>query len=135
MTYRVLGAALSICGLLAAGAPAAAHHSVGAEFDFDKPVEFTGVLKMAEWVNPHSLIHLEVTEPDGTKTVWMFETIARSSQAGRSLARASQGGLVVGQTYTLNGYAARNGKPFAFLKSIKMPDGRVITMWFGNPNG
>lgn len=135
MSYRILRGALAICGLLLAGMPAAAHHSIGAEFDFDKPVELTGVLKRAEWVNPHSLIHLEVTEADGSKTIWVFETIARAAAAGRSLARASEGGLAVGQTYTLNGYAARNGKTFAFLKSIKMPDGRLITMWFGNPNG
>lgn len=135
MNCRAFGAVLAVSGMVVAGPPTAAHHSVGAEFDFNKPVELTGVLKMAEWVNPHSLIHLEVTETDGSKTVWVFETIARATAAGRSLARASQGGLVVGQTYTLNGYAARNGKTFAFLKSIKMPDGRVITMWFGNPNG
>jgi hypothetical protein len=129
-----MGLALVI-GLLLAGFPASAHHSIGAEFDFNKPVEFTGILKQAEWVNPHSLLHLEVTEPNGAKAVWVFETIARSNAAGRSLARASEGGLAVGQTYTFRGYAARNGNTFAFLKDIKMPDGRVITMWFGNPNG
>lgn len=135
MNCRMLGVALAAGGLLIAGVPAAAHHSIGAIFDFDKPVELKGVLKQAEWVNPHSLIHIEVTEASGTKTVWVFETIARTNQAGRSLARASQGGLAVGQTYTLNGFAARNGKPFGFLKSITMPDGRVITLWFGDPNG
>lgn len=134
MSDRILGGALAICGLLLAGMPAAAHHSIAAEFDFQKPVELKGVLKRAEWVNPHSLIHLEVTDADGTKTVWVFETIARATGGGRSLARASEGGLAVGQTYTLSGYAAKNGKAFAFLKDIKMPDGRLITMWFGNPN-
>lgn len=134
MRYRTTGAALLV-GLLLAALPTSAHHSIGAEFDFDKPVELTGVLKQAEWVNPHSLIHIEVTGADGTKTVWVFETIARATAAGRSLARASEGGLAPGQTYTVNGYQARNGRPFAFLKSIKMPDGRLITMWFGNPNG
>ena len=134
MRYRTTGAALLV-GLLLAGFPASAHHSIGAEFDFDKPVDLTGVLKQVEWVNPHSLIHLEVAGADGAKAVWVFETIARSTAAGRSLARASEGGLAAGQTYTLRGYAARNGKTFAFLKDIKMPDGRLITMWFGNPNG
>lgn len=134
MNYRRTGIAL-VVGSLLAGFPASAHHSVGAEFDFNKPVEFTGILKQAEWVNPHSLLHLEVTEPNGAKVVWVFETIARATAAGRSLARASEGGLAVGQTYTFRGFAARNGNAFAFLKDIKMPDGRLITMWFGNPNG
>lgn len=135
MTYRASWSALIAVALLVGGAPALAHHSVGSEFDFDKPVDLTGTLVRAEWVNPHSLIHLEVSGANGAKTVWTFETIARTSNAGRSLARPSEGGMVVGQTYTLRGYQARNGKPFAFLKDIKMPDGRLITMWFGNPNG
>lgn len=135
MSFRISGGALAICGLLLAGMPAAAHHSIAAEFDFQKPVELKGVLKRAQWVNPHALIDLEVTEADGSKTVWVFETIARRTVAGRSLARASEGGLAVGQTYTLRGFQAKNGEPFAFLMDIKMPDGRVITMWFGNPKG
>jgi hypothetical protein len=134
MRYTIWGVAL-VLGLLTGGAPSSAHHSIGAQFDFDKPVEFTGVLKQAEWVNPHSLLHLEVTDANGAKSVWIFETIARATAAGRSLARASEGGLAVGQTYTFRGYAARNGNTLAFLKDIKMPDGRLITMWFGNPNG
>ena len=27
-----------------------------------------------EWVNPHSWIHVEVTNPDGSKTIWKGET-------------------------------------------------------------
>jgi len=122
-------------GLLLAAMPAMAHHSVAAEYDFDKPVEFTGTLKQMEWINPHAMLHLEVTNQDGTKTVWIFQTTGAGALRQKGLARASQGGLAVGETYTIAGFAAKNGKSQGFIKTLKMPDGRLITMWFGDPNG
>jgi hypothetical protein len=122
-------------GLLLAGIPAAAHHSVAAEYDFDKPVEFTGTLKQMEWINPHAMLHLEVTSPDNSKTVWIFQTTGAGALRQKGLARSSQGGLTVGETYTISGFAAKNGKAQGFIKTLKMPDGRLITMWFGDPNG
>jgi hypothetical protein len=35
----------------------------------------------------------------------------------------------------VKGYAARNGNPMGFLKTLVMPDGRELTFWFGDPNG
>ena len=122
-------------GLLLAAIPAVAHHSVAAEYDFDKPVEFTGTLKQMEWINPHAMLHLEVTNHDGSKAVWIFQTTGAGALRQKGLARASQGGLAVGETYTISGFAAKNGKPQGFIKTLKMPDGRLITMWFGDPNG
>lgn len=43
-----------------------AHHSVTAEFDEDQPIEFTGTVKLVEWVNPHAYTEVEVENPDGT---------------------------------------------------------------------
>jgi hypothetical protein len=82
-------------------------------------------------VQPHSLVHLEVTNADGTKTEWIFETVLP-----RQLARAPKdGGMEIGQTYTVDGFAAKNGKPMGFLKTVTFPDGKSVTTWFGDPNG
>jgi hypothetical protein len=129
-----LSAALGT-GLLLAAIPAIAHHSVAAEYDFDKPVQLTGTLTQMEWINPHAMLHLEVTNSDGSKAVWIFQTTGAGALRQKGLARASAGGLTVGETYTINGFAAKNGKTQGFIKTLKMPDGRLITMWFGDPNG
>jgi hypothetical protein len=135
VTSKYLGATTLLAGMLLAAMPAIAHHSVAAEYDFDKPVQLTGTLKQMEWINPHAMLHLEVTNADGSKAVWIFQTTGAAALRQKGLARASSGGLAVGETYTINGFAAKNGKTQGFIKTLKMPDGRLITMWFGDPNG
>ncbi len=52
MSSKHWGLVMFCGGVLLAAIPAVAHHSVAAEYDFDKPVEFTGTLKQMEWINP-----------------------------------------------------------------------------------
>src|SRR5215470_16703537 len=60
--------------LLAAAIPMFAHHSFASEYDSSKVLTLKGKMTGFEWVNPHSWIHVEVTNPDGTKTEWKGET-------------------------------------------------------------
>jgi len=133
--FKVCGA-LVVFGWVMAAVPAGAHHSVNAQYDFDKPIEFKGAVVKMEFVNPHSMLHLEVENADGTKTVWKFQSGAIGALRRLGLLRSgAEGGLKTGQIVTASGYAARNGTPMGFLKVLKMPDGRMITTWFGDPNG
>src|ERR1700719_4117956 len=114
-----------LAGLSLAVLPALAHHSIASEYDFNKPIELKGTLLKMDWINPHSVMHVEVTGSDGSKTEWLFQSYGSNNPLRRP---PSQGGLEVGQTYTVSGFAAKNGKSQAFLKSVKMPDGRVVTL-------
>jgi hypothetical protein len=134
MSYRSFGV-LVVCGLLLAAVPALAHHAIAAQYDMDKPVEITGALKKMEFINPHSMLHLEVTNQDGTKTVWVFQTTNAGTLRTRGLARTGPGSLEPGATYTVKGFGARNGNPMGFLRTLVFPDKREITFWFGDPNG
>ena len=128
---------LAVCGLLALGAvPARAHHAVQAQYDFDKPIEFRGPIVKMEFVNPHSMLYIEVTNTDGSKTVWKFQSGAIGTLRNLGLLKkSSEGGLKSGDVVTATGFAARNGNPMGFMKSLTMPDGHVIVTWFGDPNG
>lgn len=89
-------------------APVIAHHSVAGEFDPTKPVTVTGTVTKLEWVNPHSRVRFDVTDPNGTVTNWSVELAARvvlerNGWNGRS--------LKVGDTITVTGDQARSGAP------------------------
>lgn len=133
MTHRFL-AAITVSGTLAS-VPALAHHAVSAQYDMKKPIEITGTLKQMEFINPHSMLHLDVANPDGTKTEWIFQTTNAGTLRSRGLARSGPGSLQQGAKYTVKGYAARNGNPMGFLRTLVFPDGREIVFWFGDPLG
>lgn len=59
--------------LVAAGMPAAAHHSF-AMFDFTKVLTISGTVKDFQWTNPHVVLWLNVDGKDPkTPDVWWLE--------------------------------------------------------------
>ena len=77
------------CVLLAATLPAWAHHSFASEFDVTKPVKLEGTVTKMEWINPHSWIHIDVKNPDGTVTSWMIEGGSPNSLLRRGFTKHS----------------------------------------------
>src|SRR5271167_1734763 len=100
---------LAVVGLLLAGMPASAHHSVQAQFDLNKPFTITGVVTKVEWINPHSYLYLDVKDDSGTVKRWAFEMAGPGALRRAGLSRADRGGLKVGDTITVNGVRAKDG--------------------------
>ena len=67
------GIAVLAFGAIVAVTPANAHHSVSAEFDTSKPIEFSGTVKKVEWTNPHIYTQVETKGPDGKTIVYRVE--------------------------------------------------------------
>jgi hypothetical protein len=72
---------LVLAGGLVAGV-AYAHHSFAATYFEDKQVKVEGELVQFLYRNPHSFVHVEVKENDGTVTRWAVEWGA-GGQLGR----------------------------------------------------
>ena len=127
--------ALAVFGLLVTGAtvPVLAHHAIQAEFDYQNLDTMTGTLQKVEWVNPHSFFYLDVTDESGTVTTWTVSTLGGNGLRRSGLSR--RGYFNVGDTYTFTLYKALDGSDFAWLRDITLPDGRVVTIWFGDPSG
>ena len=132
MRYRFIGA-LTAVGLLLATTPAVAHHGIQAQFDYDKPITLTGQLHKMEWVNPHSYMYLDVQDSTGKVRTWALEMLGPGALRKAGLSRENRGGFKVGDTFTISGFTSKDGSNTAFVKEIKMPDGRLVTIWFGDP--
>jgi hypothetical protein len=102
-----------------------AHHSFAAEFDANRPVTLKGTVVKMDWVNPHSWIHLDVKNPDGTVTRWMIEGGTPNTLVRRGFTKAS---LQPGTEITIEGYQAKNGANRANGADLILPDGKRLFM-------
>ncbi len=111
------------CGLMLAVAPIRAHHSFAAEFDATQPVTLRGTVVQMDWVNPHSWIHLDVKNDDGTVTRWMIEGGTPNTLFRRGFTKDS---LKAGAEIIVEGYRAKNGAKRANGRDLMFPDGRRL---------
>ena len=130
----MLGAAAIVVGLLLWTGSVSAHHALQAQFDTEKSLTLKGNLARMEWINPHAYFWFNVTDEKGQTKQWGAETVGPAAlrQAGFLRGPAS---LRIGEVYTFEGFAARDGGERIFTTAIHFPDGRKIQLWFGDAQG
>ena len=121
---RSLGVAAA-GAVLAGSGPALAHHAFGAEFDPNRPLVLRGPVVRVEWVNPHTWIHMEVTNEDGSKDVWMVEGGTPNTLLRRGLTRNT---LTPGTEIIVDGYQSKDRSKRANGRDVTFTDGRKIFM-------
>lgn len=107
-------------GVLAAAAPAVAHHAFSAEFDADRPLQLHGTVTRTEWINPHSWIHIDVENEDGAIESWAIECGAPNALIRRGLNKNS---IPAGTELVVDGFGAKDGSNTANARDITLPDG------------
>ncbi len=81
-----------------------------------------------EWINPHTWMHIEVENDDGTTTAWMIEGGTPNTLFRRGFSAES---VKPGTEVRIFGYRARNGANRANGRDLILPDGSRLFM--GSP--
>jgi len=100
-----------------------AHHSFSM---FERVVQKVVTGTVARWAfnNPHSWLYLNVTNPDGTETLWSFEGGAPPQLVGRGVTGNT---FKPGETLTLMYCPLVDGRAGGALGWIKKTDNTYVT--------
>ena len=106
-----------------AAVSASAHHSFAAEFDPDAPIQLRGTVTKVELINPHSWIHIDVVNEDGSVASWAIEGGTPNTLFRKGI---NQNTLPVGTELLVDGYRSRDGRNRASGRDITFSDGRKV---------
>jgi len=114
---------LALWMVAAVALPALAHHSFAAEFDDKKPIKLVGKVTKVEFMNPHSWIHIDVKNPDGSVTNWGVEGGSPNALYRQGFTRDA---LPVGSEIVVDGYRSKDGSNRAVGKDLTFTDGKRL---------
>jgi hypothetical protein len=107
-------------------ATAWAHHNMSAIYDFNDRITMTGTLSKIDWRNPH--IELIVDTKNGGAEVqsWSLEGPSPSFFRTRDINKSDVEGAL-NKTVTADASRARDGSRAGLLRTMTLPDGKVIS--------
>jgi len=114
---------VAVVALACSTAALQAHHAFAAEFDAKQPITLRGTVTRVEWINPHTWIHIDVKNADGTIVEWMIEGGTPNTLLRNGVDRKS---LPAGTEIVVDGYRAKSGLNRANGRDITLADGRKL---------
>ena len=116
-TLGIAGLALSLFAV-----PALGHHSYSM-FDQTQLLNLTGTVTDFEWVNPHSWLHVSVTNESGASETWSFES---SSPGGLSREGWRADSVAAGDAIEVEFHPLRDGSRGGQLLVVSHSDGTIL---------
>jgi hypothetical protein len=130
MKRTLLSSLAFAAALLLTPDSARAHHGWAA-FSSEPASEITlkGIVKEFHFVNPHSVVELEVKDEKGQVQVWEGELTSNTNLAPRGWNAASIG---YKEQITITGFPAKNGSRAMRVTKIILSNGKELKAGFGN---
>jgi Family of unknown function (DUF6152) len=110
---------------------AGAHHSF-AMFDRNTEIVKSGTIVRWAFNNPHSWLYLNIKNPDGTETLWSFESSSPTGLIQRGITGDT---FKPGATVTFMYCPLRDGRPGGAIGWAKLDDGKYLSPADGGCNG
>jgi hypothetical protein len=123
MKISLLAVFLAAAGLFLVSGPVLAHHG-RSNYDVTSPATVKGIVTEFEWVNPHALIHLDVTGENGNVEKWVAETNSPNTLSRQGWNRNT---VKTGDQITLVGHRVKGGANYINFSKITFADGRVLS--------
>jgi hypothetical protein len=118
---------LTVGVTLAIAATAFTHHSTAGQFDMSKKVTVTGVIARIDWVNPHIYLFVDGKDESGATAQWALETVPTAMMRKANLTKETVAGKQ-GETVTVVGNPARDGRKSAWINRITYSDGHFYQL-------
>jgi hypothetical protein len=110
--------------------PVAAHHPAASYYDVSKPASISGPIVELRTINPHVVLIIDGTGPDGRTGRWAFEGLPPNAFQYRGLKDYKER-LKPGTRITISGWPAKDPQARAFSgNTVTFADG--TTMVFGS---
>jgi len=119
---KLVLALVVLYGFLFVSGTVLAHHGV-ANYDTSKVVSVKGTVTEFQFINPHVLISLNVTNDKGEIEKWAGEAMSPGMLVRTGW---NKNMLKAGQVITASGYRTKDGSNFLRLTKIVLPDGREM---------
>jgi uncharacterized protein DUF6152 len=123
MKNRLLPLLLGAAVLLLVSGPVMAHHG-RSNYDVSTTATVKGIVTEFEWVNPHALIHFDVTDESGKVEKWIGETNSPNTLSRQGWTKNT---VKVGEEITLIGHRVKGGGNYINFRKIVFSDGRELS--------
>jgi hypothetical protein len=128
MKIKLLAVLIGAAGFLLLAEAVFAHHG-RSNYDVTNNITLKGVVTEFEWINPHALIHFDVTGEDGKVEKWIGETNSPNTLSRQGWSRNT---VKTGDQITLIGHRVKGGAYYCNFSKIIFADGKELSPAIAN---